>query len=51
MTAIGMTPETAMKDLNAFGFMFEALCERDLLVYAEATKADSSITATHTETR
>ena len=36
MAALGLTPEAALKDLETFGFMFEALCERDLLIYAEA---------------
>ncbi len=36
MVALGLTPEAALKDLETFGFMFEALCEKDLLIYAEA---------------
>lgn len=31
-----LTPEHLIKDLNTFGFMFEALCERDLKIYAES---------------
>jgi len=30
------TPEKLMHDLQTFGFMFEALCERDLKIYAES---------------
>ena len=30
------TPEKLMNDLNTFGFLFEALVERDLKVYAES---------------
>lgn len=36
MVALGLTPEAALKDLETFDFMFEALCEKDLLIYAEA---------------
>lgn len=31
-----ITPEHLVKDLNTFGFLFEALCERDLKIYAES---------------
>jgi predicted AAA+ superfamily ATPase len=31
-----MTPESLVGDLETFGFLFEALCERDLRVYAES---------------
>lgn len=31
-----LTPDHLIKDLNTFGFMFEALCERDLKIYAES---------------
>lgn len=31
-----LTPESLLKDLNTFGFMFESLCARDLRIYAEA---------------
>ena len=34
--ALDMTPEKLIDDLNLFGFLFEALCERDLDVYAKA---------------
>ena len=30
------TPESLMNDLETLGFLFEALCERDLKIYAEA---------------
>ncbi|MCD7714913.1 MAG: DUF4143 domain-containing protein [Lachnospiraceae bacterium] len=30
------TPERLMGDLNTFSFLFEALCERDLRIYAES---------------
>lgn len=33
---LGLTPKKMMGDLNAFGFMFEALVERDLSIYAQA---------------
>ena len=33
--ALGATPERLMGDLNTLGFLFEALCERDLAVYAK----------------
>ena len=33
--ALNITPEKLLKDLNTFGFYFEALCERDLRIYAE----------------
>ncbi len=36
---LGATPEKLQGDLNAFGFLFECLCMRDLLVYAEANEA------------
>ena len=31
-----LTPETLLNDLETLGFMFEALCERDLRIYAES---------------
>ena len=34
------TPEKLQGDLNTFGFMFEALCERDLKIYAESSGAN-----------
>lgn len=36
---LGATPEKLIGDLNTAGFMFEALCERDLRIYAEAAGA------------
>lgn len=33
---LNITPEKLLSDLNTFGFMFEALVERDLAVYAQA---------------
>jgi len=33
---LNITPEKLMKDLNTFGFYFEALCERDLRIYIES---------------
>ena len=35
VAALGMTGEMLMRDLRTFGFMFEALCEHDLRIYAE----------------
>jgi hypothetical protein len=32
---LGVTPDDLIKDLNLFGFMFEALCIRDLKVYTQ----------------
>lgn len=34
------TPETLMGDLETLGFLFECLCIRDLLVYAQAMDAE-----------
>lgn len=34
--AIGANTENLLKDLNTFGFLFEALCERDLRVYSQS---------------
>ncbi|MBR4504135.1 MAG: ATP-binding protein [Candidatus Methanomethylophilaceae archaeon] len=34
ISALGLTRNMLLDDLNTFGFMFEALCERDLQVYA-----------------
>ncbi|MCH5213151.1 MAG: ATP-binding protein [Oscillospiraceae bacterium] len=31
-----LTPEHLINDLTTFGFLFEALCERDLKIYAES---------------
>ena len=33
---LGANRERLLRDLNMFGFLFEALCERDLRLYAEA---------------
>ncbi len=35
VAAIGATPDMLMKDLNTLGYLFEALCVRDLRVYAD----------------
>ena len=35
-----ITPERLIGDLETFGFMFEALCERDLKIYAESFGAN-----------
>jgi hypothetical protein len=34
------TPEMLLGDLNTLGFLFEALCERDLKIYAESFDAE-----------
>ena len=34
VAALNLTPETLLYDLNTFGFIFETLCIRDLLVYS-----------------
>ena len=39
IAALGASKERLMKDLNAFGFFFESLCERDLRIYAETMGA------------
>ena len=36
IAALGINGDLLYQDLNTFGFMFEALCERDLKIYAEA---------------
>lgn len=36
ISALGLTKDMLLGDLNTFGFMFEALCERDLQIYAYA---------------
>ncbi len=33
---MGLTPKMLMDDLNTMGFLFEAMCERDLQIYAKA---------------
>ncbi len=35
VSALGLTEEMLMNDLNTFGFMFESLCEHDLDIYAD----------------
>lgn len=37
---LGATPEKLLNDLNTLGFLFEALCERDLKIYAESFDAE-----------
>lgn len=37
---LGATPEMLIGDLNTTGFLFEALCERDLKIYAESFGAE-----------
>ena len=34
VSALGLSPETLIQDLNTFGFLFENLCVRDLKVYS-----------------
>ena len=36
ISALGMSTNDLMRDLNTYGFMFEAMCERDLQIYANA---------------
>ena len=36
VAALEATPEMLLGDLHTFGFLFEALCEHDLAIYAEA---------------
>ena len=36
---LGVTINSLINDLETFGFLFEALCERDLRIYAEANNA------------
>ncbi len=36
VAAMGLDSGSLKHDLNTFGFLFEALCERDLRIYAEA---------------
>ena len=38
-TILDLTPEKLINDLETFGFLFEALCERDLKIYAESFDA------------
>jgi predicted AAA+ superfamily ATPase len=37
---LNATPEKLINDLETFGFLFEALCERDLRIYAESFGAN-----------
>lgn len=37
---LGLTPEMLLNDLETLGFLFEALCERDLRIYADAFGAE-----------
>lgn len=37
---LGITPDMLLGDLNTLGFLFEALCERDLKIYAESIGAE-----------
>ncbi len=34
IAAMGLTPEMLMRDLRTYEFLFEAMCERDLQIYA-----------------
>ena len=36
---LNLTPNKLINDLETFGFLFEALCERDLKIYAESFNA------------
>lgn len=36
MASFGFTDVDLLKDFNTFGFMFEALCIRDLKIYADS---------------
>ncbi|HEY5466925.1 MAG TPA: DUF4143 domain-containing protein [Clostridia bacterium] len=36
VASLGATPDMLKNDLKTFGFLFEALCERDLRIYAES---------------
>ncbi|XDS45582.1 DUF4143 domain-containing protein [Bifidobacterium aquikefiricola] len=38
--ALGATQETLKGDLNTFGFLFEAMCERDLRIYAQCADGE-----------
>ena len=37
---LGLSGKSLIGDLNTFGFLFEALCERDLKIYAESIGAN-----------
>ena len=36
VAALGLTPDSLMRDFNTFGLLFESLCVHDLRVYADA---------------
>lgn len=38
--SLGIGPKDLLSDLNTFGFIFEALCVRDLRVYAESLRGE-----------
>lgn len=38
VAALSASPEMLLQDLNTFGFIFEALCEHDLKIYAESNE-------------
>lgn len=40
VAALGATNEMLFNDLNTFGFLFEALCEHDLKIYANSINAN-----------
>ena len=42
VAALGVSPEGLFEDLRTFGFVFEALCMRDLRVYADSLGASVS---------
>lgn len=37
---LGLNTDSMINDLTTFGFLFEALCERDLRIYSEANDAE-----------
>ena len=40
MAALGASDKDIMKDFNTFGFMFEAMCIRDLKIYAQSINGE-----------
>lgn len=40
VASLGVGPQDLLNDLNTFGFLFEAMCIRDLRVYAQAVDAN-----------
>jgi hypothetical protein len=40
MASLGATDQDLLKDFNTFGFMFEALCIRDLKIYADSLEGN-----------